>query len=182
LFDWANSAEEATPVWKGFLWTPRLYRPLIEQIKAPFLAAARHYDALGDHGEQYAGLLTYAVLEAPDLITLPQKREAMAALPGVGLRRSALTVLDALQGAGEQRGAYWMNRAQPFIQTVWPQAVQLRSLAISEVFARISIASGDAFPKAYETVHAWLMQSDQLGLVPRELVESKQCTKFPETA
>src|SRR5262249_43492805 len=89
LFDWANSAEEATPVWKGFLWTPRLYRPLIEQIKAPFLAGARHYDALGDHGEQYAGLLTYAVLEAPDLITLPQKREAMAALPGVGLRRSA---------------------------------------------------------------------------------------------
>jgi hypothetical protein len=91
-------------------------------------------------------------------------------------------VLDALQGAGEQRGAYWMNRARPFIQTVWPQAVRLRSLAISEALARISIASGDAFPEAYETVHAWLMQSDQLGLVPHELVESKQCTNFPETA
>ena len=144
--------------------------------------AAHHFDTLGDHGEQYAGLLTYAVLETPDLFTLPQKREAMAALPGVGLRRSALTVLDALQGAGEQRGAHWMNRARPFIQTVWPQAVQLRSLAISEAFARISIASGDAFPDAYDTLHAWLMQSDQLELVPHELVESRQCAKFPETA
>jgi SIR2-like protein len=182
LFDWENSVQEAAAVWKGFLWMPRLYQPLIAQIKAPFLATVRHYDALGDHGEQYAGLLTYAVLEAPDLFTLAQKREAMAAMPDVGLRPSALTVLHALQGAGEQRGAYWMNRARPFLQTLWPQAVQRRSPAISEAFARISVASGDAFPDAYETVHGWLMQSDEIGLVPHELVESEQCRKFPETA
>jgi hypothetical protein len=182
LFDWENSAGEAAAVWKGFLWTPRLHRPLIAQIKATFLATAHHYQRLGNHGEQYAGLLTYAALEAPDLFTLAQKRKAMAALPDGGLRRSALTILDALKGAGEQRNAYWKNRARPFIETVWPQAVQRRSGVISETFARIVIASGDSFSEAYETVRGWMMQSDQFGLVLHELVESEQCTKFPESA
>jgi hypothetical protein len=182
LFDWEESLEEAAAVWKGFLWAPRLYQPLIAEIKASFLATARHYQRLGNHGERYAGLLTYAALETHDLLTLAQKREAMAALPDVGLRRAALTVLDAVEGSGEQRSAYWMNRARPFIETVWPQAVQRRTRAISEAFAGISIVSDDAFPAAYETVRGWLMQSDQPELVPRKLAGSKQCTKFPVTA
>lgn len=182
LFDWQKSAEEAAAVWKGFLWTPRSHLPLFTAIKASFLATAQHYARLGEHGEQYAALLTTAVLEAPDLFALGQKREAVAALPDAGLRRSALTVLDALEGAGEQRSAYWRNRAKPFIETIWPQGVQRRSRVISEVFARISIASGEAFREAFDTVHAWLMQSDDVGLVPHELAQSKQSTTLPETA
>jgi hypothetical protein len=182
LFDWRTSREEAATVWKGFLWTPRLYRPLLEQIKAPFLATAGHYEELGDHGEQYAGLLTYAVLEAPDLFTVPQQRAAFAMLPSKGLRRSALTVVDALQGAGEQRSEYWVNRVKPFIGHIWPQGEDRRSPSISEAFARMLIASGDAFPEAFESVRGWLLPSDQPGLVPHELAESKQGTKFPEIA
>jgi hypothetical protein len=86
--------------------------------------------------------------------TRHQRRAAMATLPNEGLRRSALTVVDALQGAGEQRSEYWRNRAKSFIEQIWPQDEDRRSPAISEAFARMSIASGDAFPVAPDDLRA----------------------------
>jgi hypothetical protein len=182
LFNWETSAREAVAAWKGFLWTPRLYEPLIAKIRSSFLSTARHYDALGDHGEQYAGLLTYAALDKPQLFSQSQKRAAIAALPDVGLQRAALSVVDAQVGAGEQRSSYWKNRVRPFIETIWPQAIDRRSSTISDAFARISIASGEAFPEAYEVVRGWLMRIDQPDRALHDLAESEQCTKFPETA
>jgi hypothetical protein len=63
LFDWQDSEVEATTAWKGFLWSPRLYRPLIEAFKSQFLAASKHYEQLGKHGRQYATLFTFAALD-----------------------------------------------------------------------------------------------------------------------
>ena len=37
LFDWRRCETEARAAWEGFLWSPRLYRPLMESIKEPFL-------------------------------------------------------------------------------------------------------------------------------------------------
>jgi hypothetical protein len=45
--------------WEGFLWSPRLYRPLMEVLKPAFLDTARHYAAIGKHEGQYASLLTF---------------------------------------------------------------------------------------------------------------------------
>lgn len=36
-FDWQLSPIEARSVWEGFLWSPRLYRPLLSAIKEPLL-------------------------------------------------------------------------------------------------------------------------------------------------
>lgn len=37
LFDWQLSAHDARAVWEVFLWSPRLYRPLLEVLKGSFL-------------------------------------------------------------------------------------------------------------------------------------------------
>ena len=37
LFEWRNSEMEACSAWEGFLWSPRLYDPLMEELKPTFL-------------------------------------------------------------------------------------------------------------------------------------------------
>jgi hypothetical protein len=46
LFDWSNQLE-AKAAWGGFLWSPRLYQPLLFALKLPFLECATHFDDLG---------------------------------------------------------------------------------------------------------------------------------------
>ena len=149
LLDWARSAEEASAVWKGFLWTPRLYRPLFAEFKPMFLATAARAHALGEHGKQYAGILTYAGLEATDLFTRAEMTGALASLGERGLRQAAHTLADALESAGEQRSSYWENRIKPFIERHWPRSAALRTPAISEQFARLCVASGTSFPEIF---------------------------------
>lgn len=50
LFDWSTNPDEARAVWEGFLWSPRLYPPLLLAIRSPFLETAGHYSELGEHG------------------------------------------------------------------------------------------------------------------------------------
>jgi hypothetical protein len=54
LFDWDNPGE-AKAVWEGFLWSPRLYPPLLIAFKPQFLESANHYADLGEHRQQFAG-------------------------------------------------------------------------------------------------------------------------------
>ncbi len=89
LFDWKEHPVEARAAWKGYLWSPRLYRPLMEIIKEPFLDTAFHYGTLGRHGAQYAALLTYATLDRGDTFSNRQLAAATRALPGEGLREAA---------------------------------------------------------------------------------------------
>jgi hypothetical protein len=182
LFDWERSFSEARGIWMGFLWSPRLYLPFVAEIKAMFLATARHSEGLGEHGEQYAGLLTYAGLEATELFTRAEFSTAFAALGERGRTRSARTLVDALEGADEQRSDYWQNRVRPFIELYWPRGSALRTPAISEQFARVCVASGQSFPTAFETLRDWLLPSHQHDLLPYRLEESGLCTSYPETA
>ncbi|MDX2202676.1 MAG: anti-phage defense-associated sirtuin Dsr1 [Hyphomicrobiaceae bacterium] len=182
LLDWARSVEEASAIWKGFLWNPRLYRSLFAEFKPMFLATAARAQVLGEHGEQYAGILTYAGLEATDLFTRAEMTGALTVLGERGLSRAARTLLDALEGSGEQRSAYWENRIKPFIERHWPRAAALRTPAISEKFARLCVASGGSFPEAFARLHDWLMPSERHDMLSQKLFESGLCQTHPETA
>jgi hypothetical protein len=61
LFSWSKPLE-AKAVWEGFLWSPRLYQPLMTAFKLQFLDGANHYAELGEHRQQFAAFLTYAAL------------------------------------------------------------------------------------------------------------------------
>lgn len=128
-FDWAVDPMEAKAVWEGFLWSPRLYRPLLLAFKPQLLETARHYGDLGEHGQQFAAFLTYAALGPVDGYSMEEWRAAIAALPYEGLQESAQALVQALEGAAEQREEYWKNRIQPFWQDVWPKSRELAALA-----------------------------------------------------
>ncbi len=181
-FDWAVDPMEAQAVWEGFLWSPRLYQPLLLAFKPQLLDTARHYGELGKHAPQFAAFLTYAALGPVDGYTAQEWRTAIAALPKEGLQESAQALVQALDGAADQREEYWKNRIQPFWQEVWPKSRDLATPGISESLTRLCIAAGSEFPAALTAVWDWLRPIEHPYYVIHRLHESGLCVRFPNAA
>lgn len=182
LFVWQRSEAEASAAWEGFLWSPRLYRPLMEMLKPAFLDTARHYAALGKHDGQYASLLTFAALDPGDTFTTAELATATRSLPPDGLHDAAQALVRALEGAGEQRADYWTNRVAPYLHAIWPKTRDNVSPAIAESLGRLCVAAQDAFPEALALLRAWLQPPAHPDYLVLRLHEAALCGRFPEHA
>lgn len=182
LFDWAVDPVEAKAIWEGFLWSPRLYRPLLLSFKSQFLETAHHYNDLGEHARQFAVFLTYAALGPIDGYSMEEFRDAIGALPQEGLQESAQALAQALEGASDQREEYWRHRVQPFWQYIWPKSRELETRRIAESLARLAIAAGDAFPAALSAVQDWLRPIEHPNYVVQLLYEAGLCDRYPSDA
>jgi len=182
LFDWTRSSIEAKAAWEGFLWSPRLYRPLLIAFKPQFLATAHHYKDLGEHSRQYAAFVTYAGLDPVDGYAPEDFQSAIGALPKEGLDEVAKALSQALEGAGDKREEYWKNRVQPFWQRIWPKSRDLVSNSISESLARLCIAARGEFPAALDAVKVWLRPVEHPDYLVHLLHDSDLCARFPERA
>ena len=180
LFEWERSEAEAGAAWEGFLWSPRLYPPLMEAFKPAFLDTANHYGQLGRHGVQYSSLLTFAAMEPGGIFTRRELARATAALPQDGLNNAADTLVRALEGAGGQRVEYWRNRVEPYHRYIWPKTQSIASASIAESFARVCVAADDAFPAALAEVQRWLQGLAYPDRVVHRLHEVKLHERFPE--
>lgn len=181
LFNW-NNPVEAKAAWEGFLWSPRIYQPLLIAFKNQFLESATHYNELGEHRQQFAAFLTYAALGSIEGFTSEEFRSAIGALPQEGLEKSAQALSQALDGASDQREEYWRNRIQPFWQYVWPKSRNLATLRISESLTRLIIAARSEFPSALNTVQDWLLPIEHPHYVVHLLYKSDLCVLFPVDA
>ena len=182
LFDWAADPAEARAVWEGFLWSPRLYQPLLIALKNALLDTCHHYGELGNHAQQFAAFLTYAALDPAETYTTDDFQNALGSLPQEGLETAAHALVQALEGAGEQREDYWTNRIQPFWQSVWPKSLQLISNDLAESLAQLCIAARGQFPAAVNLVYEWLQPIDYPHFVIHLLEESGLSARFPEEA
>jgi hypothetical protein len=181
LFSW-NSPAEAKSAWGGFLWSPRLYQPLLSAFKTQFLESANHYSDLGEHRQQFAAFLTYAALGPTEGYTMGELRFAIGALPQDGLEEAAQALSQALEGTADQREDYWKNRVQPFWQQVWPKSRDMATPRIAESLTRLIIASRGEFPAALAAVQDWLQPIQHLDYAVNRLQESGLCRRFPEDA
>lgn len=182
LFNWDRFTLEARAIWEGFLWSPRLYPPLLITFKSSFLSTAYHYEELGEHRRQFAIFLTYAALEPVGNYTSEEFEAAISALPQHGLQEVAHVLSQALESAGQQREEYWRNRIRPFWHRVWPKSRQFASNSIGESLACLSIAAGGEFPAALAQVEDWLQPIEHPHHVVHQLYESGLCERFPEPA
>ncbi|WP_223516279.1 anti-phage defense-associated sirtuin Dsr1 [Pseudomonas sp. GL-B-19] len=182
LLNWTINPVEARDAWEGFLWSPRLYRPLLIAFKSQFLETAHHYADLGEHAQQFAAFLTYAALGPIDGYTMEEFQSAFGVLPLEGLQESAQALSQALEGAGDQREEYWKNRIQPFWLHVWPKSRELATPRIAECFIRLIIAAGSEFPAALAAVQDWLHPIEHPQYVVHLLQKSGLCGRFPRDA
>ena len=182
LFDWEHIEEEARAVWSGFLWSPRLYHPLLTEIKQPFLATARHYEELGEFAKQYAALLTFVGLNPSDTFRPGELKEATGTLPDAGLVVASRTLQQSMESTGSQQVASWENRILPYLDSIWPTAGERKTKEISASLAYLCVKAGDAFPHAVERLKDWFQPlSEPLGSA-YELHESGLCQRFPQHA
>ena len=182
VFDWDSGEIEARAAWKGYLSSPRLYRPLMERIKHPFLDTACRYGMLGRHGGQYVSLLTFAALDSGEAFSKQQLARATWALPEEGLQYAAEALVRAQEGAGAQRGRYWQNRIVPYLREIWPKSIEHRTPSVAESLAKLCIAAQTAFPEAVAELRNWLMPPRYPGHLLRRLNESQLCRDLPEQA
>lgn len=180
--DWATDPMEAKAAWEGFLWSPRLYQALLIAFKPQFLKTASFHQQLGEHGQQFAAFLTYAALGPIEGYTAEEWRAAIATLPQEGLQESAQALVQALEGAADQREEYWKNRIQPFWRDVWPKSRNLATPGISESLARLCTAAGSEFPAALTAVLDWLRPIEYPYDVVDRLHETGLCSRFPAHA
>lgn len=180
LFDWQRSEAEARAAWEGFLWSPRLYRPLMEMLKPAFLDTAAHYTMLGEHDGQYASLLTFAALDPGDTFTNAELAAATGSLPPDGLHNAAQALVRTLEGAGDQRADYWSNRVAPYLHAIWPKTKDNVKPNIAESFGRLCVSAQDAFPSALAQLRSWLQSLERPHFLVRRLHKSGLCDKFPE--
>lgn len=181
LFSWDNP-DEAKAVWEGFLWSPRLYPPLLIAFKLQLLESANHYADLGEHRQQFASFLTYAALGPTEGYSVDEFRSAIGALPQAGLAESAQALSQALEGAADQREDYWKNRVWPFWQGIWPKSRDLATPRIAESLIRLIIAARSEFPAALVATQDWLQPIEHPHYVVHLLHESGLCARFPAEA
>lgn len=178
LLNWSNPSE-AGAVWEGFLWSPRLHRPLLMAFKWQFLETARHYRELGEHRQQFSRFLTHAALGPIEGYTYEEFRSAFAALPQAGLEECALALYQAAEASAGQSEEFWKNRAQLFWQWIWPKSRELASPRISESLLRLVIAAKGELPTALATVKDWLKPIEYLNYIFDVLLKSNLCKRFP---
>lgn len=181
LFDWSDPVE-AKSAWEGFLWSPRLYQPLLAAFKSQVLDTADHYADLGERCKQFATFLTYTALGPTEGYTVEEFRSAIGSLPQEGLEESAQALSQALEGAADQREDYWKNRAQPFWREIWPKSLDLATRRIAESLTRMVIAARGEFPSAMAAVQDWLQPIDHPHYVVHLLHESGLCSRYPADA
>lgn len=182
LFNWERDASEARAAWEGFLWSPRLYLPLLTALKPAFIQTAGHYADLGEHGRQFAAFMTYAALEPLGGYTDADFQAAFGALPLEGLREAAQALAQAMEGANEQREEYWRNRIRPFWQNVWPKSRELVTSGIAEQLAMMAVAAGEEFPAALAAIETWLIPIEYPNHLISLLNNAGHCKRFPDHA
>lgn len=181
LLNWTNPVE-AKGIWEGFLWSPRLYQPLLAAFKPHFLESANHYVDLGEHRQQFVTFLTYAALGPIEGYSVEELRSAFGGLPQEGLEKSVQALFQALEGAADQREDYWKHRVQPFWQKIWPKSRELQTPRIAETLVRLVIATRGEFPAAVAMVKDWLQPIEHPYYVVHKLHESGLCKQFPAEA
>ena len=85
----------------------------------------------------------------------------------------------ALEGAGEQRNAYWHNRVLPYFKSIWPKSVDVITPAISESLARLCVEAKEAFPEAFDQLKHWLKPVNHPDYLIDRLSESAIPRQFP---
>jgi len=182
LYDWRKSEIEAASAWEGFLWSPRLYRPLFKILKSSFLDTAKHYEQIKSHSAQYASLLVFVALDSNEIFKPIELAEAVEVLPEEGLRNVAQGLTNAVTGAGEQREEYWCNRVKPFLLKVWPKSRERATPMIAQHLCLLCIATQDAFSEAFEKLQYWLQPIEYPEHIVRKLEKSGLSRTYPADA
>ena len=179
LFGWSHPSGEALGIWQGFLWSPRAYGPLLEEIKPEFLAAAANLSGNQNWHGGYISILAAVSLNPESPFTVDELRCATKDLDPEGVTMFARSIRQFLEASGDGRQEYWTNRAMPCFKDIFPKQKSNQTPEVGEELALLAIAAGPAFTEALKLVRAWLRPIKYPGGLIDKLNESVLCGSHP---
>lgn len=178
LFDWRSDIRKAMIIWQGFLWSPRIYLPLIVDIKPYFLDTVKNISKLHDSEYQFIQFFMYTALDQSSILSKREVRQVLEKLPNKSLGTAAKILSQALS-ASEQKEEYWSKRIHMLWKNTWPKSKEFLTEEISSAFCNICIDSGDCFPAALEEMKAFLIKIQRPTYIISKILNSNVITKYP---
>jgi hypothetical protein len=186
FFNWDKS-DEAINLWKGYLWAPRVSPGLVSVLKKNLIKTLIGKDQLGKYADRICQLFTFYILIYTGSFTQKEIRDLLLKTDADG--RSE--ILDTLQqqafAASKDSGAFWINRAEPWIESSWPKDLKYIDQKTSKSFALAAIGAGSEFKRAVEIILKYIKEIDEPNNVIYRLnsmkVDDKSLVKiFPSSA
>jgi hypothetical protein len=179
-FEWDADATKAAAMWGSFLHAPRIYLPLLEILKSPFLTVPDHIDVLEEQClTQYARFLTYIALGEASVFSSTELKDVLSKLPAEYLGTVAETLFQALQGAEDQQAEYLKNRIIPFVKRFWPSKPEARTPETFRYFAQMCAISAKDFASAFTCFKDHLGQTDNFGYLLSLLTDGDAASDHP---
>lgn len=181
MFDWKANEKLANIVWQGFLWAPRIHRPLIEIIKKPLVDTASRLSTLEDEGRQYIQLFIYIALEQNSILSDLEVRSVLTCLSADSLADAARVLNQALS-ASERKEEFWAKRILPLWKNSWPKSESYLTESIVESFVELCINAGNYFAHAIAEMEASIRTIKHSDYTVSQMLKSKVFTTFPNEA
>jgi len=176
-FEWENE-ELANMSWRSYLWSPRLHKGLLLQLKADLLETASHFEKLDSHKEQYARFLTYTALQNYTEYKPTELATAFNHLPSEAFFHVVSSLKDGLTSSGEKFSEYWEHRVKVFLHKTWPKQVEINDNTVNHL-GLLCLATKDYFDEAFTLIRHSLRQTDENEYLVRETFNSGLINKFP---
>jgi hypothetical protein len=178
-FNWDNG-EKAQMAWRSYLWSPRLHKGFLLQLKEDLLATARHYEKLGRHKEQYSVFLTYITLQKYPEYKISELAKSFSEMPSESLSNVASALNDSLSSSSDKLAEYWDHRVKAFLTKVWPKQTDLDDETVNQL-ALLCIKTNNYFEDAFEILKHSFRQKAENEYLTRQLLSSKLLKEFPDT-
>lgn len=178
LFDWVKSERVANTVWNGFLWGARIYLPLMEELKEPFIDTAMRLSFLEGDERRYIEFLIHISLEQNSILSNSEIRLVFNKLPLNSLE-NAVNILNQILSASERKEELWKSRILPLWKNVWPKSKDKLTPKIADSLIRFCLDSGDEFPNAFLVLKDYIGKVKQPDYVVSLMAKSKTSEKFP---
>lgn len=179
-FEWDADVTKAAAMWDSFLHAPRIYLPLLELLKSPFLAVPDHIDVLEEQClKQYTRFLTYIALGEASVFSTKELKGVFSKLPAEYLNTVAETLFRALHGAGDQQAEYLKNRIIPFVKGFWPSRPEARTPETFRYFAQMVAISRNGFEEGFACFKNHVGQTTEFSYLLNLLKDGELAADHP---
>ncbi|ENP8338782.1 hypothetical protein VH1709_contig00008-0270 [Vibrio harveyi] len=176
FFKWES--KYAAVAWKAFLWSPRIHKSFLANVKQDLLDCALNYNKLGEVSEQYARFLTYVAIQQHDEFKVTELAKAFNYLPSDALLHVASSLNETLLSSGEKIEEYWSHRVKLFILRIWPKETALNEQTIHKLVL-VCIAANEFFEDAFSVLKHYISRTTYNDYVVKKLYETSLLKKFP---
>jgi len=176
-FNWENE-DLASMVWRSYLWSPRLHKGLLLELKPDLLTTAKYYDKLGSYKDQYARFLTYIALQQYNEYKTNELSNSFNLLPTGALYHVASSLNDGLSSSGDKLSEYWEHRVKIFLLKLWPKQVDLDDNTVNEL-GLLCLSAKQYFNEAFKILKHSLRHTNDNEYLTRKLLEGNIIQENP---